>query len=88
MALGDFDMLRENEVVDYFIWPHVSVLEEGWVCHKDVYDIYYDEYLYVADDAMSLDEFSRDAKEYFAWLDTRLNHVPQTGYFYSEPYSF
>ena len=37
---------------------------------------------------LTFDEFSRDAKEYFAWLDTRLNHVPQTGYFYSEPYSF
>ena len=88
MALEDFGMFRENEVVDEFIWDHISVREEGWVCTKDIYDIYYDEYLYVADDAMSLDEFHRDAKEYFAWLDSRLNHVPQTGYFYSEPYSF
>ena len=81
-------MFRENEVVDEFIWDHISVREEGWICYKDVYDIYYDEYLPVADDPMTIDEFEQDAREYFAWLDTRLNHVPQTGYFYSEPYSF
>ena len=81
-------MFRENEVVDYFIWDHVSVTEDGCICTKDLDEIYYHEYSYVADDAMDIAEFRRDVKEYLAWLDTRLCHVPQTGYFYSEPYSF
>ena len=88
MALGDSALLRENEVVDEFIWDHILVLEEGYILRKELDEIYYDDYLYVVDDAMDIYEFRRDAKEYLAWLDTRLCHVPQTGYFYSEPYSF
>ena len=85
MALGDSNLLRENEVVDEFIWDHISVLEEGYILRKELDEIYYDDYLYIVDDAMDIYEFRRDAKEYLAWLDTRLCYVPKTGYFYSEP---